>query len=65
MCAWRSAAARAATTSGVGSIPPTGERFTMTGIAVHRVQDVKVVEYWHEIDILAGLSNPGTEGGVR
>ena len=34
-------------------IPPTGRRFTMSGIAIHRIRDGKIVEHWHEIDMLA------------
>ncbi len=40
-------------------IPPTNTRITMTGIAVHRVRDGKIVEHWHEIDMLSGLQQLG------
>jgi len=40
-------------------IPPTGQRVVMTGIAIHRIADGKIVEHWHEIDMLAGLQQLG------
>lgn len=40
-------------------IPPTGKRLTMSGIAIHRVRDGKIVEHWHEIDMLSGLQQLG------
>jgi steroid delta-isomerase-like uncharacterized protein len=40
-------------------IPPTGKRMTMTGIAIHRIADGKIVEHWHEIDMLGGLQQLG------
>jgi steroid delta-isomerase-like uncharacterized protein len=40
-------------------IPPTGRRISMTGIAAHRVTEGKIVEHWHEIDMLGGLQQLG------
>jgi len=40
-------------------IPPTGKPMTMTGIVVHRIADGKIVEHWHEIDMLGGLQQLG------
>jgi steroid delta-isomerase-like uncharacterized protein len=40
-------------------IPPTGSKMIMTGIAVHRVRDGKIVEHWHDIDMLGGLVQLG------
>ena len=31
----------------------------MTGIAIHRIADGKIVEHWHEIDMLGGLQQLG------
>ena len=40
-------------------IPPTGRRISMSEIAVHRVAGGKIVEHWHEIDMLGGLQQLG------
>lgn len=40
-------------------IPPTGRRVTMTGIVIHRVVAGKIVEHWHEIDMLSALQQLG------
>ncbi len=40
-------------------IPPTGKQITMTGIAIHRIAGGKIVEHWHEIDMLGGLQQLG------
>lgn len=40
-------------------IPPTGKRVTMNGIAIHRVQDGKLVEHWAQIDALGLLQQLG------
>jgi len=33
-------------------IPPTGKEVTMTGIAVHRIANGKIVEHWGQIDAM-------------
>ncbi len=40
-------------------IAPTCKRITMTGIAIHRIGDGRIVEHWHEIDMLSGLQQLG------
>jgi len=33
-------------------IPPTGERLTMTGIAIRRIANGRLVEHWSQFDLL-------------
>lgn len=40
-------------------IPPTGRRVSMSGIAIHRVQDGRIVEHWAQIDALGLLQQLG------
>jgi len=40
-------------------IPATGKRMEMTGIAIHRIENGKIAEHWHNIDMLAGLQQLG------
>jgi predicted ester cyclase len=40
-------------------IPPTGKRMTSTGMAIHRIADGKIVEYWGEVDTLGVLRQLG------
>jgi predicted ester cyclase len=40
-------------------VPPTGRRFTSTGIAIHRIADGKIVEHWAETDRLGALQQLG------
>ncbi len=40
-------------------IPPTGKRVTMSGIALHRIRDGKLVEHWAQIDALGLLQQLG------
>jgi steroid delta-isomerase-like uncharacterized protein len=40
-------------------IPPTGRRFTVTGIAIHRIAAGKIAEHWHVIDMLGALRQLG------
>lgn len=47
-------------------VPPTGRRVSMSGIAIHRVQDGRIVEHWAQTDALGllqrlgAVSTPGT-----
>jgi predicted ester cyclase len=40
-------------------IPPTDERFSMTGIAIHRIANGKIVEHWSELDNLGVMQQLG------
>jgi steroid delta-isomerase-like uncharacterized protein len=40
-------------------IPPTGKQVAMTGIAIWRIADGKIVEHWAEIDALGLLHQLG------
>ena len=40
-------------------IPPTGNQMRVTGIAVHRIADGKIVEHWNEIDNLGAMQQLG------
>jgi predicted ester cyclase len=40
-------------------IPPTDKRFSMTGIAIHRIENGKIVEHWSELDNLGVLQQLG------
>lgn len=44
---------------GLAGIPPTGKRFTMTGIFIVRIADGKIVERWANYDNLAMLQQLG------
>ena len=39
----------------IGTIAPTGKRFTITGIEIHRIAGGKVAEAWVEFDMLGLL----------
>jgi steroid delta-isomerase-like uncharacterized protein len=40
-------------------IPPTGKRFSMPGMSIMRVRDGKIVEGWHNYDMLGLLQQLG------
>jgi predicted ester cyclase len=40
-------------------IPPTGKQIRMTGIAVHRIANGKIVEHWSELDNLGLMQQLG------
>jgi predicted ester cyclase len=40
-------------------IPPTGKQIRMTGIAVHRIANGKIVEHWSELDNLGVMQQLG------
>ena len=40
-------------------VEPTGRRLTMTGIAIHRVADGRLVEHWSQIDLIGLLQRLG------
>jgi len=40
-------------------IPPTGKQMRMTGIAVHRIANGKIVEHWSELDNLGLMQQLG------
>lgn len=61
-------------TGTLGRIPPTGKRFTVSGVDMHRVVDGKVVESWisddmprilMEIGVLAPAGGPPGDGGPQ
>ena len=41
-------------------IPPTGKSFQVPGIDIHRVQDGKMAEHWHVVDVFGMLQQLGT-----
>jgi steroid delta-isomerase-like uncharacterized protein len=41
------------------SLPPSGKPVMMTGISVHRIVDNRIVESWHEYNILGMLHQLG------
>ncbi|HUY49318.1 MAG TPA: ester cyclase [Streptosporangiaceae bacterium] len=59
-------------TGALGGMPPTGKRFDVSGVDMHRVVDGKVVESWisddmprilMEIGVLAPAGGPPAHGG--
>lgn len=40
-------------------IPPTGKTVVITGIDIHRLQDGKMAEHWHNVDELGMLQQIG------
>ena len=40
-------------------VPATGEQVTMTGIAIHRIADGRLVEHWSQNDLLGLLQRLG------
>ena len=40
-------------------IPPTDEKVSMTAIAIHRIEDGKIVEHWSEVDSLGLMQQLG------
>jgi len=40
-------------------VKPNGQRITMTGIAIHRIADARLVEHWSEIDLIGLLQRLG------
>lgn len=40
-------------------VAPTGRRLTMTGIAIHRVAEGRLVEHWSQIDLIGLLGRLG------
>jgi steroid delta-isomerase-like uncharacterized protein len=40
-------------------IPPTGKSFQFAGIDIHRLQDGKMAEHWHVVDVFAMLQQLG------
>ena len=40
-------------------IPPTGKEVRMSGIAIHRVKDGKMVEHWAMVDGMSLLQQLG------
>ena len=51
--------ARGTQTGELFGIPPTGKQVSMTGIAIHRIADGKIVEHWSEIDNLGMMQQLG------
>ena len=41
------------------SIPPTDKQIRVTGIAIHRIANGKIVEHWNEIDNLGAMQQLG------
>jgi len=56
-------------TGAMQGIPPTGKKFTISGIDIFRVVDGKIVEHWDAVDQLGMLQQlgvipaPGQPGG--
>lgn len=40
-------------------MPATGKPFTIAGIDIHRLQDGKLAEHWHVVDLLGQLQQLG------
>ena len=40
-------------------VKPTGQRLTMTGIAIHRIADGRLAEHWSQIDLIGLLQRLG------
>jgi predicted ester cyclase len=40
-------------------IPATGKSYTIPGIDIYRVQDGKMAEHWHVVDLLSMLQQVG------
>ncbi len=40
-------------------IPLTGKQIRVTGIAIHRIANSKIVEHWNEIDNLGAMQQLG------
>jgi predicted ester cyclase len=51
--------ARGTQTGELFGIPPTDKQVSMTGIAVHRIANGKIVEHWSEIDNLGMMEQLG------
>lgn len=43
----------------IAGMPPTGNRFTISGIDIYRASDGKLAEHWHVIDMLSLLQQLG------
>jgi predicted ester cyclase len=44
-----------------GTVLPTGKRITMTGMAIYRLADEKIVEEWNSHDWLSGIQQLGAD----
>jgi steroid delta-isomerase-like uncharacterized protein len=40
-------------------IPPTGRKVVLKGISIHRIEGGKVVENWHEMDMMGVMAQLG------
>jgi steroid delta-isomerase-like uncharacterized protein len=40
-------------------IPPTGKAFAIAGIDIHRLENRKLAEHWHVVDVLSQLQQLG------
>jgi steroid delta-isomerase-like uncharacterized protein len=40
-------------------IPPTGKSFQFAGVDIHRLQDGRMAEHWHVVDVFAMLQQLG------
>jgi steroid delta-isomerase-like uncharacterized protein len=40
-------------------IPPTGKAFAIAGIDIHRLENGKLAEHWHVVDVLSQLQQLG------
>lgn len=40
-------------------IPPTGKSFQFAGVDIHRLQEGKLAEHWHVVDVFAMLQQLG------
>jgi predicted ester cyclase len=49
-------------TGKIAGIDPTGRRVTIAGMALERIEDVKIVEGWRNIDVLSLYQQIGALG---
>jgi steroid delta-isomerase-like uncharacterized protein len=40
-------------------IPPTGRSYTIAGIDIHRLEDGKMAEHWHVVDLFSQMQQLG------
>jgi hypothetical protein len=63
--------ARGVHTGEILGIPPTHKEVSTDGIAIHRVRDGKIVEYWSVVDVarllgqMGVLPGPPTHNGLK
>jgi steroid delta-isomerase-like uncharacterized protein len=43
----------------LAGMPPTGKSFTIAGVDIYRIEDDKLAEHWHVVDMLSLLTQLG------